>query len=323
MKQLISIFFSPLKEGVRWNVCLKGCVICIISINSYISIGFSQDTINKTPLKYYEDSLKTYFNNIFYSKDDLEKKKLNQKIISIFENILTNDSSFTYPFDSLKLMGKLTSPDNMLRIYNWNLTYNDGTYEYFGFIQYYFKKEKKYLIFPLIDKSDEITTPEKASLNNFNWYGALYYQIILKKHTKKKYYTLLGWDGNNEFTNKKNIDVLYFNKNNEPCFGAQIFKIENLPATTFWQAGKKMKRVIFEFSSRLAMMLRYDDKLKMIVFDHLSPSKPSYEGKYQYYGPDFSYDGFMFEKGKWNYYPDIDVRNPKDKKVPKRKVIYE
>ena len=46
------------------------------------------------------------------------------------------------------------------------------------------------------------------------------------------------------------------------------------------------------------MMLRYDDKLKMIVFDHLSPSKPSYEGKYQYYGPDFSYDGLIFEKGK-------------------------
>ena len=36
MKQLISFFFSPLKEGVRWNVCWKGCVISIISINSYI-----------------------------------------------------------------------------------------------------------------------------------------------------------------------------------------------------------------------------------------------------------------------------------------------
>ncbi len=54
MKQLISFFFSPLKEGVRWNVCWKGCIICIISINSYIypvvfflyttgvSIGFAQ-----------------------------------------------------------------------------------------------------------------------------------------------------------------------------------------------------------------------------------------------------------------------------------------
>ncbi len=46
MKQLISIFFSPLKEGVRWNVCLKGCVICIICIISYINIGFAQ---KKTP----------------------------------------------------------------------------------------------------------------------------------------------------------------------------------------------------------------------------------------------------------------------------------
>ena len=45
---LISFFFSPLKEGVRWNVCWKGCVISIISINLYISIGFAQISIDSS-----------------------------------------------------------------------------------------------------------------------------------------------------------------------------------------------------------------------------------------------------------------------------------
>ncbi len=45
---LVSIFFSPLKEGVRWNVCWKGCVISIISIHSYISIGFAQITLDSS-----------------------------------------------------------------------------------------------------------------------------------------------------------------------------------------------------------------------------------------------------------------------------------
>ncbi len=42
MKQLISFFFSPLKEGVRWSVCWKGCVICIISIFILASVSFAQ-----------------------------------------------------------------------------------------------------------------------------------------------------------------------------------------------------------------------------------------------------------------------------------------
>jgi len=49
----------------------------------------------------------------------------------------------------------------------------------------------------------------------------------------------------------------------------------------------------------------------MIVFDHLSPSKPSLVGVYEFYGPDFSYDGYKFEKGMLELYPDIDIRNIK------------
>ena len=49
--------------------------------------------------------------------------------------------------------------------------------------------------------------------------------------------------------------------------------------------------------------------MKMIMFDHLSPSRPSYTGNYEYYGPDFSYDGFRFEKDAWVLTEQIDMRN--------------
>ena len=45
-------------------------------------------------------------------------------------------------------------------------------------------------------------------LNYKNWYGCLYYDIIPIKVGKEKYYTLLGWDGNNKNTTKKIIDVV-------------------------------------------------------------------------------------------------------------------
>jgi len=57
------------------------------------------------------------------------------------------------------------------------------------------------------------------------------------------------------------------------------------------------------------MSLQWNEKMNMIIFDHLSPSKPSYTGNYQFYGPDFSYDGLEVVNGYWDLVEDIDIRN--------------
>lgn len=259
---------------------------------------FSQE-IATDNLQTLEDSINIYLTKIFISKDDAEKEALNEKMIVFFREALQNKESFDHPFSTLKYVGKMMSDDEKVRIYNWNLAFKNGTYQYFAFIQVKNKKELK--VFQLIDKSNQIIQPEKASLDYKNWYGCLYYQIIEKKDGSKKYYNLIGWDGNNDFTNKKIIDVLYFTSKGEPRFGANLFKIEK----------KRMKRVIFEYSKRATMALRYDDRYKMIIYDHLSPSKANYKGMYQYYGPDFTHDALTFKKGKWQYLPNIDVTNPK------------
>jgi hypothetical protein len=118
------------------------------------------------------------------------------------------------------------------------------------------------------------------------------------KFNKTKYYTLLGFDFNSIFTKKKIIDVLYI-QNDLPYLGKQIFKYN----------GKIVSRIIFEYAVRTNMTLKYDEAIKMIVFDHLSPSKPSYKGKYQFYGPDFSYDGLKFEDGYWIHQKDLSIHN--------------
>jgi hypothetical protein len=71
--------------------------------------------------------------------------------------------------------------------------------------------------------------------------------------------------------------------------------------------GKPLNRIIFEFNERVQVTLEYNEVMKMIVFDHLSPSRPSLEGQYQFYGPDFSYDGLLFEDGIWKHYSDIQI----------------
>jgi hypothetical protein len=157
-------------------------------------------------------------------------------------------------------------------------------------------------LYPLLDKSSEIKNPENAITDNKKWFGMLYHRIIHTKVKSKDYYTLLGWDGNDKFTQKKIIDVITFDKTGVPHFGADIFNYQK----------KFPKRVIFEYSATCSMSLKYSTKKDSIVFGHLAPLKPQFEGQYQYYCSDMSFDGFGFKKGKWNYGKDLNAVNERD-----------
>ena len=219
------------------------------------------------------------------------------------ERALKTEHSFDFNFDSLTAIARLTSPDKSFKIYNWNLPKNDGTFEYFGFIQSYNKKTKNYQVYQLTDKSEEVRNAEKYTSDHTKWYGMLYYKIIQKKHKRKVTYTLLAWDGNNKISSKKFIDVISFSGSGTPKFGESLFEM-----------GKKTpKRIEFEHAADLVMSLKYDEKKGLIIFDHLAPANSGLNGHPEFYGPDFSYDAFEFKKGKWFYIQDVDARNKKNK----------
>ncbi len=239
------------------------------------------------------------FDGVKYYKSDKEKKECNAKIIEIFDEIFENNNAFEYTFDSLKHIGVRFSDDKQVKLITWNLKFSDGSYTYYGYLQYMIKKKNTVKTFKLIDKSSEIENPSNIYLSDTNWYGCLYYKILANKYAGKKYYTLLGWDGGDYLITRKIIDVLTFSKKGSPRFGKSMFKIDKT----------KSKRIIFEYSNRAVMSLNYDDKLKMIIYDYLSPQKPIQKGQYQYYGPDGTYDGLRFGKGKWIHYSNIDIKS--------------
>lgn len=259
-----------------------------------------------TALDLCQDTLQIICKKLYHSKTDADKQKYNQQLLHSFEQILSTANSFDYPFDSLKKdIGILTSPDNKFRIINWNIPKEDGTHEYYGFIQSKFANKKnkteQVQLYPLIDKSPEIKNVENAITDNKKWFGALYYYIILKKTKTKTYYTLLARDMNDKFSQKKIIDVLTFDNSGVPHFGADIF---NMPK-------KYPKRVIFEYSASCTMSLKYNEKKDSIIFDHLDANELQLVGQYQYYCGDFTYDGFGFKKGKWNFAANLTPMNDK------------
>lgn len=248
--------------------------------------------------------LQHQFQQLFTAKDEKARLMRNHAIKDSLSRILTLDSSFFYPFDSLSSLGKVMAPDSAFRLLTWNCPLSGGMHVYSLFIQYISKITGKPKIIFL--ENNRIEKPvfqinEDSVLEPEQWYGALYYDILANTTDTGKYYTLLGIDLNDLFTTRKVIDILWFDKDQHIHFGLPVFIFPDHVS----------HRVVFEFSARVSMLLHYDPEMNMIVFDHLSPSDPSYKGIYQFYGPDFSYDGFIYRQGQWIFRSDLDVRNQK------------
>lgn len=260
---------------------------------------WSQDLTEKDIafFKKYEDSLAVLQKKVFTAKSDTAKFRANIKFTKLLDEVLLNGLSFFYPFDSLKQISRLVSSDKKVRVITWNLNKVDGTYHYFGFIQRYNEKTKHYDLHELNDKSATIKNPEGHIGDNNKWFGMLYYALI----DYDDYYTLLGWDGNDKLVTRKFIDVLSFKNDGTPMFGKDVF---NIPK-------KNPKRVMFQYSSKAVMSLKYNNGA--IVFDHLAPKDEYNLEMFQFYGPDFSYDAFYPGRGKWHYEADVDVKNPRNK----------
>ncbi len=278
-------------------------------------LSFAQ--LSDAELKFYsdiEDSLKHVSQRVFFSKKEKNKFEANKQFLAIWNEVLKDAKSMQYPFDSLKKdVSLLMAPDKKFRIITWNIIKEDQTHVFFGFIQVknsktvkkgFFKKETtpQYDLFPLLDKSATVKTPENYVADPSKWFGMLYVDCI---KSDDEFYTLIAWDGNDKLTQRKFIDVLYFKPDGTPIFGKDVFKFP----------GKFAKRIMFEYASEVAMSLKYNANRKQIIFSHLAPNglDPTLEGQYQYYGPDGSFDALEMKKGKWVYEPAIDIRKDKDK----------
>lgn len=255
----------------------------------------AQETEN--PFLELEMEVQEMFARMIQMPDDELKMKINDTIISSISAFLKNPASFDHQFDSLLAIGSIKSDDDKLKIYTWNVPFQDGTHNFYGYAQMKTKDEGVTVV-ELKHNPKPIAGFEQASLTPSNWYGALYYAVIHTKYKGEDLYTLLAYDPNDIFTKKKMIDVINIDTHGFVTFGRPIFQIQN----------KTQSRVVFEYSARVGMMLRYNEAMDMIVYDHLSPSSPAYEGRYQYYGPDFSYDAFEFDKGTWIHKEDIQIQ---------------
>ncbi|MEB0263241.1 MULTISPECIES: hypothetical protein [unclassified Mucilaginibacter] len=261
----------------------------------------SDEVKNLKELKIYQDSLKSLGKKFINDPDDLERKNANYRFIRMLVAALKVPHSFNYPFDSVKAVSIINSPDNRFRILSWHVMNQDGSYRFYGTVQ--MNTGDNLLMYPLEDYSPFLKNPEDSITDNHKWYGAQYYKII-RVAAAKPYYVLLGWKGNTVKSTKKVIEVLSFDKDDKPNLGAAVFDGNS----------KNRKRVVFEYTRQASMLLRYVPDQNLIVFDHLSPPDQKMKDHPEAFGPDLSYDGYKLKNGRWVYVNNLDMRNiPEDK----------
>lgn len=229
-----------------------------------------------------------------YTESNDERNALTDTLVNLLKDFMEMPDSYDYDFKNLEFTGTLRSPDKAFRMITWNTPLPNNTYRYHLFLQF---PEGNY--FYLYDVSGSGDRPLTKTLSAKDWLGALYYEIIPFKREKQKHYLLLGWDGNNRFTTRKIADVMYFNKNGNPVFGAPVFIDDD---------EQLMNRLILEFKKDASVSLKYDDKKDRIIFNHLEPLNEEMKGIYRFYVPNLEFDAYNLQRnGDWTFEENVQV----------------
>ncbi|MBR4440774.1 MAG: hypothetical protein IKS00_04400 [Bacteroidales bacterium] len=265
-----------------------------VLIHLFIALSLSaQDLINEEELK----NALSMIEEARTAENDSLRIALADKAFDTFCSLVYEDDHMNYQFQNINPVSVLTSPDKLFRIFTWGLQLSDGNYKYYGLAEY--NVHGDVLTATLYDLSDKTSDPAHADMQAGNWYGAIYYDIVQVGSKKSHTYALAGWDGGDLFVNRKVLEQVSISLEDGGGmrFGGQFVNERN----------RSCERLIFEFTERAVMSLRYDKKQKMFVADHLSvPSE--YNGDPKFSGPDGSFDGYYFEDGRWHYVPDIDIK---------------
>jgi hypothetical protein len=282
----------------------------LLLIVSVFCIACSGSFGNGDKLRMYEDSLKKLATSIIEPANDFERLTINHEFKTLLKNALEMDNSFAYPFDSLVTVSRLTSPDGSFRIFTWYVPLQNNRFEYFGYFQSHDSRRNESQIFTLTDRGAEEDDFVNKSLDHENWYGAYYLELVHKRDRRNDYYLLLGWRADDHLTRKRIIEPIKQLGGGRPSFGQPVFRYKD----------NRLRRVIFEYSARVSMSMRYEShpvergrrSTDMVIFDRLGPTQDYLVGHYQFYVPETNiFDAFVFDDGKWIFTPDIDARNPR------------
>lgn len=228
------------------------------------------------------------------STDWNARKALNEKFTQLFGKALEAGKGTIPGIQSIQTISVLHSSNGQFSAYTWELE-GPSMFGYYGYIVSR-KPDQKAIVFKLNDRSEEYGRAEYHTGRADDWYGALYYDMKEVEYKKETYYLMLGINRSKLLTKERLMEVAFVEA--ELQFGKEVFN-----------TGDRVmkKRLVFPHSNDSEMTLFFESD-ELVVMDHLAPLSPGYEGKFQYYVPDLSYDALKKKKGIWKFQEDYDAR---------------
>ncbi len=296
------------------------------------AVGFVVQAQNKAKMLDYQERLSVLFSRVAEAPTDNERYLASEEAVQLLAEALGEEDSEEWKWQLPQYVSVLSSPDNLFRIFTWAVVRDNGEFECFGAVQFYNEKEEEYQHLLLNDKSEDLMNREESILTADNWLGAVYQELIQTTAGERTYYTLLGWNGVDNITERKIIEPVVI-RNGVPQFGAPLFR-----------RMRNQRRIVLEYANDAMVNLSYETqyiqevepirkkvkgtnryrtenkvkehKEKMIIFDEVEPQIPGMEGLFQYYMPSGTEIAYAWVDGKWELHNGAQGRLT-DKKLNK------
>ncbi len=295
-----------------YNYYMRSLLFLFFTFSAFCLLAKGKDSTEIHRLIALENNLKETASGIITGETDSLRMKHAWTLFYGLEEALNSPLGMTWAFDTLRsrTVSIVEAPDKKFRLFTFNAILKNGDFKNFGYIVY--KQKKKLVLLPLIDTLKKTAKDiSEYQLEPDQWLGALYYSTLKFKRKGKPMYLLFGYDGATAHSNRKMLDVLFFDREG-PHFGAEVFRESPADVSTEY-------RVIYEFHNDSRMVLRYEPKKKAIVLDKLEPAFPEATGDFRYYIPTGDYDYYTkTRKGLWTrgILRDFDLGQGEKPEVP-------
>lgn len=194
-----------------------------------------------------------------------------------------------------------------VRFITWSHPLPEGGRKHMGLVVVQAKREAAHII-PLHDrqlplyggKIEEAWFHER--MRPTDWLGAVYVDGMPYHYEGRSCFLLCGLAGGDARVVRRVVETVEVTAEGEVYFG--------VPCIQYGR--QRYHRLMYAHSARVAMTLRplpaSGRRGKLILIDHLSPSRPQYGGLPEYYGPDGSQDALILQKeGIWLHELNVEV----------------
>jgi hypothetical protein len=268
-------------------------LLAILALPCHVKAGINS---NAGDLR---SGLQHLFTRLQTATTDSARLSVNDSIKTLVAGYASGQEFFGKKFPELKYLGQILSPDSALKIINWNLSLKEAGGSYFCYIIRKYADGSPLNVTYLERKYEPGKIRSDTTYSRADWYGSLYYDVRPVEYEGINSWIVLGISYSDPVALKKIIEVVTYSPDGRLILGRKWFSDDK--AVRY--------RHVLEYSTTASITLRFRED-NSIVFDHLVPiPKVNSEGKLEY-GPDYSYDSFVFEEGEWKLSLNIDARNP-------------